>query len=292
MLEQTLVTRAAEFKQGDVIDDRVVRKPGKMFLQKLKKMLMYGASFKLRPYEQGVLDAWRRELSPAGNALLSAQLQELCSYQRQVLDKDLCFFPLGRKPYLRLPSEILFPCRLESCVVARIHVAGGDKAGSRSRLRADVVLHKGQVSSIEFNQPPGRKLARDVEVTKVEILRDPMIPASDETTSEAQRREEVLKTINSRLPDEYLELAGESKGAPINEWAVCAVQDIWKIPQRDGNYYVLAVKEGMGIVGIKEDESSGQFYYLDYDSHYGERITVSLRKFFEQFDGGKVVGRF
>lgn len=286
------MTRAVEIKQGDVLDDRIACNPRKMFLQKLQKMLMYGASFKLRPYEGAVLDAWRKELSSAGNALLSAQLQHLCSYQRQVLEKDLCFFPLGRKPYPRLSPEILFPCRLESCVVARIHFAGGDKAGSRNRIRAEVVLHKGQVSSIEFNQPPGKKLARDVEVTKVEILRDPMIPASEETVTDAQRREEVLKTIHSKLPDEYLQLVGESKGVSINEWAVCAVKDIHKIPQRDGNYYVLAVKEGMGTVGIKEDESSGQLYFLHYDSHVGEKITVGLQKFFEEFDGGKVVGRF
>lgn len=263
-----------------------------MFFEKLRKKLLYGASFTLRPYEQAVLDAWGEHLPPSARTVLSAQLQRLCSYQRQVLEKDLCFFLLGRKPYPRLSPGILFPCRLESCVVARVHVAGSDKAGSRNRIRAEVVLHKGQISSIEFNQPPAKKLAHDVEVTKVEILRDPMTPASEETVSDAERREEVLKTIQSKLPDEYLRLVGESKGVSVNEWSVCAVQDIRKIPQRDGNYYLLAEKEGMGAIGVKEDESSGQIYYLDYGDDQGEKITVSLRKFLEEFDGGKVVGRF
>jgi len=153
-------------------------------------------------------------------------------------------------------------------------------------------LHKGQISSIEFNQSPRKKLAKNLEVTKVEILRDPMKPASEETVSDAQRRDEVLKSIQAKLPDEYLQLIGESKSVSINDWVLFSVQAIWKHPKRDGNYYLLAEKEGMGAVGVKEDESSGQLYYLDYGDDRGEKITVSLRKFLEEFDGGKVAGRF
>jgi hypothetical protein len=262
-----------------------------MFLQKLTKMLMYGSSFKLRPYEESVLDAWRKELSPEGNALLSAQLKHLVSYQRQAREM-LCFFPLDHKaPYPPLPEHTLFPCRLD-CTAAVVHLAGSDRRGVRHKVRAEVGLYKGEITLIEFNQPPSKRLVRDVEVMKVEILRDPMIPVSEETMSDAQRCEEVLKSIHSKLPDEYLQLVGESKGISLNEWAVCAVKDIHKIPQRDGNYYVLAVKEGMGFVGVKEDESSGRLYYLNYDDHLGEKISVGLRKFFEEFDGGKVAGRF
>lgn len=47
-----------------------------------------------------------------------------------------------------------------------------------------------------------------------------------------------------------------------------------------------------GSLRVKEDESSGQIYYLDYGDDQGEKITVGLRKFLEEFDGGKVVGRF
>lgn len=253
-------------------------------------MLMYGLSFKLRPYEEAVLDAWRKELSPEGNALLSAQLKHLVSYQRQAREL-LCFFPLDRKPYPPLPECVLFPCRL-NCTVALVHLTGVDKKGVRHQVRAELGLYKGKVIKIEFNQPPSKRLVQEVEVTKVEILCDPMIPSSAETTSDAQRREAVLKILFSKLPDEYLQLVGEGKGVSINEWNVHAVQDIGKIPQRDGNYYVFADKQAVGLVGVKEDEASGQVYYLDYDDHRGEKITVSLREFFEKFDGGKVVGRF
>lgn len=247
-------------------------------------------SSRLRAYEEVVLDAWRSHLSTEGKRRLTAQLELLTSYQRQARERDLCFFQLGSKPgkpQPALPESILFPCKLESCVVALIHVVGVDKGGTRHRLRAGVHLHKGRIISIEFNQPPSKKLVSDVEITRAEILRDPMIPASEETVSDAQRREEVLKTLQSKLPDEYSQLVAEGKGVSVNEWEVRTVQDIWKHPKSDGNYYLLAEKEGMGAVGVKEDEFSGQLYYLDYDDIVGEKITVGLRKFLEEFDAEK-----
>ena len=255
--------------------------PGAMFLQKLKMMLMYGASFKLRPYEEVVLDAWRNKLSPEGNTLLTGQLTHLVSYQRQAGDMMLCFFPLGRHPFPPLSERMLFPCRLD-CAAALVHLTGADKQGVRDKIRAEISLCSGKLTFIEFNLPPSKKLVHDVEVTKVEMLRDPMIPASVETVSDAQLREDILKTIYSKLPGEYLQLVGESKGVSINGWRVHAVQDILKHPKRDGSYYLLAEKEGMTI-GVKEDEFSGQVYYFDYDDDRGEKITAGLRKFFEGF---------
>jgi hypothetical protein len=131
-----------------------------------------------------------------------------------------------------------------------------------------------------------------MEVTKVEILRDPMVPASDEDAVDAKRREEILASIQSKLPEEYLGWVGEGKEIFFNEWTVYGLPKIRKMPQRDGNYYLLAEREGMGAVGVKEDEMSGQLYYLDYGDDRGEKISVGLKPFLEQFDGGKVAGRF
>ena len=60
----------------------------------------------------------------------------------------------------------------------------------------------------------------------------------------------------------------------------------------DGNYYLLADQESLGAVGVREDESSGAIYFLDYNDNRGEKITVGLRKFLETFDGGQVEGRY
>lgn len=261
------------------------------FFLKLKKLLLHGSSFALRPYEQVVLDAWRKHLSPAANVLLVAQLKHLVSYQRQAGEKLLCFFPLETNPYPGVPMDTLFPCTLAECVVARVHLISAGETEARGRIKAEIVLHKGRIIFVEFNQPPGKKLAHGAEAGKVEILRDPMIAASDDVV-DTNRRDEILATIQSTLPDDYLRLIGEGTGVSINEWAVYGVQEIRKIPQRDGNYYLLAEREGMGAVGVKEEDWSGQLYYLDYGDDRGEKITVGFRKFLEEFDGGKVEGRF
>ena len=204
----------------------------------------------------------------------------------------LCFFPLVRKVSATVPESSLFPCKLPECVVARIHLADRDGEKSGGKFKGEIVLHKGSITFMEFNHLPNGKSTERAEVTKVEILRDPMIPASCEQIIDTKWREDILASIQSTLPDEYLELVGDGKELSFNEWTVYGVPKIRKIPQRDGNYYLLAEKEGMGAVGVKEDETSGHLYYLDYGDDRGENITVSFREFLEKFDGGKVVGRF
>lgn len=259
---------------------------------KFKNIVLYGSSFKLRPYEQTVLEAWRNHLSPDAVALLNAQLKHLVSYQRQMGDRLLCFFALERKPNASVPDDVLFPCRIGSCVVALMRLSGTGELATKDKIRAEIYLHKGRLSFIEFNKPPQKSLEQGANVTKVEILRDPMVPATDEDVVDAKRREEVLKAIQSKLPEEYLQWVGEGKEISFHEWTVYGLPKIRKIPQRDGNYYLLAEREGMGAVGVKEDEMSGQLYYLDYGDDRGEKISVGLKPFLKQFDGGKVAGRF
>ena len=130
----------------------------------------------------------------------------------------------------------------------------------------------------------------ELRVTGTEIHRDPMI--SDDTMSHAERRRHALKAIRSKIPEEYLQLVGEGDGLVIKDWAVHAIQDVRKVMLRDGNYYLIADQESLGAVGIREDDLSGQLYFLDYVDNRGEKISVGLRKFLEEFDGGQVEGRF
>ena len=259
---------------------------------KLKNIVLYGSSFKLQPYEQTVLNAWQNHLSPEAVALLAAQLKHLVSYQRQMDKRLLCFFALERNPYASVPDDTLFPCRIGSCVVALVHLSGPDEPVAKHAIRAEIYLHKGRLSSIQFNNPPQKCLEQGANVTKVEILRDPMIPASEEEVVDEKRSEEILASIRSKLPEEYLKWVAEGKEISLNGWTIYGVPKIRKIPQRDGNYYLLAEKEDTGAVGVKEDEASGQLYYLDHGDDHGEKISVGLKSFLEQFDGGKVVGRF
>ena len=242
---------------------------------------------RLTALESRVISTVSGKLPSAAKQLFDAQMDEVNRIQRLSSGKEVNFYPMRRgKPVYE--ERFLFPLRTETLLATvDLNVSGG-----QTPLRAEVGLVEGWVFSLIFNKTPGKPSEEEIHVANVEILRDPMIAASADSASEAKRREEVLATIRSKLPDEYLQLVGEGKGVSINEWAVCAVQDIRKIVQRDGNYYLLTEKEGMGAIGVKEDESSGQLYYLDYGDDRGEKITVGFKEFLKRFDGGKVVGRF
>ncbi len=242
---------------------------------------------RLTPLESRVISTVSGKLPLAARQLFDAQMGQVNRIQRHSSRKEVNFYPMRRgKPVYE--ERFLFPLRTETLLATvDLNIGGG-----QTSLRAEVGLVEGWAFSLIFNKPPGKPPEGEIHVANVEILHDPMIAASADSASEAQRREEVLATTHSKLPDEYLQLVSEGKGITVNDWAVSGIQDIRKVVQPDGNYYLLAEKEGMGAIGVKEDESSGQIYYLDYGDDRGERITVSLWKFFEEFDGGKVVGRF
>jgi hypothetical protein len=242
---------------------------------------------RLTAAEKQLLAAVSAELTPTAGRLFNEQLDQVNLVQRQADGKEVNLYVMRRgKPFIE--DRFLFPLRSE----AQLAIVEMDAGDGQKAFRAEVWLVNGHVFSIGFNKPPQKFLEQGANVTKVEILRDPMVPASDEDVVDAKRHEEVLKAIQSKVPEEYLRWVGEGKGFSFHEWTVYGLPKIRKIPQRDGNYYLLAEREGMGAVGIKEDETSGQLYYLDYGDDRGERISVGLKLFLEKFDGGKVTGRF
>lgn len=248
--------------------------------------MLFGHS-KLSSLESQVLDAVSAELSPSGREVFNKQLKLVNLIQRHGDGKEVNLYVMRRgKPFIE--KRLLFPLMSEAqlATVEFLAIEG------KKTFKADVWLANGRVFSIEFNKPPQEILEQGASVANVKLLRDPMSVASEATSSDARTHNDALAAIQSKLPDQYLQLVDNGKGVSINEWAVCAVQDVRKISQRDANYYLLAEKEDMGAVGVKEGDFSGQLYYLDYADDRGEKITVSLRKFLEEFDGGKVVGRF
>lgn len=242
---------------------------------------------RLTTAEKQVLTAVSAKLTPTAGRLFNEQLDQVNLIQRQADGKEVNLYAMRQgKPFIE--DRFLFPLRSE----AQLATVEMDASNGQKAFRAEVWLANGHVFSIGFNKPPQKFLEQGVNVTKVEILRDPMMPESDEDVVDAKRREEVLKAIQSKLPAEYLQWVGEGMEVSFNKWTIYGLPKIRKIPQRDGNYYLLAEREGMGAVGVKEDETTGQLYYLDYGDDRGEKISVGLKPFLERFDGGKVVGRF
>ena len=255
----------------------------KKVFEKLKEKILYGSRFQLRPYEQLILDAWREHLSSEAKAILSRQLELLPVLQDQAGGKLVVFFQRGEAPYPPLPEEVLFPCRLEECIVARIYLEGKDRRGRVHHVRAEIELDYGELSFFIFDKPPKKRLIREVRVKDVKILRDPMEPVTEETISNEQRIKEKIAEIDAKFPDEYLQLIGDKWEVTINEWKILGIRQIWKIPQYDGTYYILAVKQGTGVIGVREGDYSGQLYFIEASSECGEEITIGLREFLERY---------
>jgi hypothetical protein len=248
---------------------------------------LFGRS-KLSSLESQVLAAVSAELSPAGREVLSKQIGLVNLIQRHGDGKEVNLYVMRRgKPCFE--DRFLFPSRAAETQLANVEIVGG--SGQES-LKAEVWLVEGWVFSIHFNKPPRKIVGPGANAAKAKILHDPMIPASQENASKTENHEPVLAGVQSKLPEEYLRTVQKGTSVLLNQWAVYAIPDIRKVPQRDGNYFLLAEKGDMGAVGVKEDDFSGQLYYLDYGDDRGEKITVGFRKFLEEFDGGKVVGRF
>ena len=243
---------------------------------------LFGRS-ELSTLESHVLTAVSAELPPAARDIFNKQRDSINLIQRHADGKEVNLYAMQRgKPYF--DEQSLFPLRTIETQLATVEMVAG---GGQKSLRAEVWLVKGWVFSICFNRPPKGFLQSSESVINTKILCDPMKQASEQIVSNGPGGEEALKTIRSTLPDEYLRLVRGNEGILINGWSVCEVQDIRKVLQRDGNYYLLAEKKDMGGVAVKEDESSGQLYYLDYGDDRAEKITVNLRTFFEEFDVGK-----
>ena len=242
---------------------------------------------KLTPLESRVMKTVSTKLSPAAKQLFDAQLNQFNLIQRHASGKEADFYVMRRgKPFME--ERFRFPLRSEA-LLATIELISN--IGQES-LRAEVWIVNGGVFSLIFNKPPKNISEQSMYIAKINIQCDPMTPASEKVIANVQRREQILSMINARLPDEYLLMVGEENGKSVNDWAVSGIKNIRKIVQRNGNYYILAEKQEMGVIGIKEDDWSGQLYYLDYEDDRSERITVSMRKFLEEYDVGKVIGRF
>ncbi|HUS12156.1 MAG TPA: hypothetical protein VMZ30_16945 [Pyrinomonadaceae bacterium] len=241
----------------------------------------------LTPLERRVVGVVSAQLGTDARQLFEAQVNPINKIQRHSSGKEVNLYAMRRgKPSIE--ERFLFPLRTET-LLAKVQLNLGQE---KLPLRAEVWLVNGHVFSIHFNKPPAETPETEIHVANVEILHDPMIAASAGPTSDADRREILLRNIQSKLPDEYLQLVGDGNGLSINDWAVYELQDVRKVVQRDANYYLLAEKEGAGAVAVKEDELSGRIYYLDYGDDRAEKISVGLQKFFAEFDGGKIAGRF
>jgi len=239
----------------------------------------------LRSWEREVLSAVSRSVSVDARRIFDCQIKQITSIQRYAAGREVNLYRKpGSRPFSFSEEQPLFPLMNEA-LLGKIELMGSEVD---ERMKAEVWLVNGHVFSLVLNRPVEKRLFRNgVRIEKVQILCDPMVVLPE------KRRNEILSPIDATLPQEYLTLVSDGKGIVINEWVIHEVSRIRKICQEDGDYYLLADRSDMGAIGVKEGDSSGLLYYLDYG--YGDRgkaISLGMKHFVETFDGGKVAGRF
>lgn len=118
--------------------------------------LVYRAfgSNRLRPYEQVCINAWRSTLPDVLQQKLDNQLERFELVQRQARGIKSVFFSIRDPRYESWGDDILFPDRGEERKVFTGKLTGkiGDVTES---VGFSVYLHRGRLSSIEFDSEPG-----------------------------------------------------------------------------------------------------------------------------------------
>ncbi|WP_074673572.1 hypothetical protein [Maribacter dokdonensis] len=71
------------------------------------------------------------------------------------------------------------------------------------------------------------------------------------------------KRIDSKLPDEYLQIIEKSEGVDFGYFNILGVSEIYMTGLDDGNYYHLAEFDD-GVIAIKEEDNSGTIFYCHY----------------------------
>jgi hypothetical protein len=278
------------------------------------RVLLYGFSARLRPYEKACLEAWEQHLSSEAAEIFRKQLKFCNFVQRQSKNKLVIFgYEKGIHYCQNWPTEILFPIRDENVNAAQIFLTISQKETS-VKIRADINIYKGRFFSIEFNQSPNFSKSAKISVDRVWLLVDPMSPTSEkkllqQSNSEISgwlrewktkrrisnlkrpllpsEREKFIAKIHSVLPQDYLEIILHSEGCWIDDCIVAGLSDIRKIVRPDANFYIIAEISNRGSIAVKEEQPNSELYYLDNENEIPQSLGQSFRKAIEIVMGTK-----
>jgi len=267
--------------------------------------LLYAGSGRLRPYERACVDAFRGLLSSGAAAILDCQLVRFDLIQRTPGGRLVALYERKAERYASWRSEDLFPLRSEERVVARVWLRPTADINA-PEIKADIVLRAGRLSSIEFTKNP-KPLKRGSEVVKVRALTDvmrtepPLEPASlGELPDDVRKllrnwapsglhrplsplqRQELIESIDAKLPDEYMQLVAATEGVTISDWQIYGLSQIRKIVQPDANYYLLAEASDYGAIGVAQGSEDSGLYFIDNEGDQPKPVGRSLLAFLDQ----------
>jgi hypothetical protein len=190
-----------------------------MKLRLLWRRLLYGGESKLRSYELACLDAWRARLPESAQAIVDQQVQRFSMIQRLSADKLVTLHDLADREYATWSAETFFPLRAEEYTAAKLKICLRDTGTADETgepLSAAIVLHRGRISSIEFNKSPLESLPGAVwdEFALSDVGKGMATPGID--VSDVSISGDVLSSAT--LVTEPLERARALPGW-LHEWA-------------------------------------------------------------------------
>jgi hypothetical protein len=226
-------------------------------------MAMFRQPCEFTVIEKAVLDRVAELLQEPARSRFLQWIRLVNSIQRLWEDKEVDLYVKSWFRTVLAPADLKFSYPKEEYKLARIRLTSRE---SRFKTTADVWVANGQVFSIEFAQTP-RKLGSDFEITDAQLLQDPM---SSEVSSEC--------SIESKLPADYLKLLRADR-RNINGWKILDVSDIRSVATHEARFHILAEKDSVGAVGVKDEDQSGNLYYFDFNSDEQRMVGDSLEGF-------------
>lgn len=80
---------------------------------------------------------------------------------------------------------------------------------------------------------------------------------------ETEFLENFINKIDSRLPQEYIEIIKQTEGVEFMDYSILGISEIRSTGLDDGNYFHL-VEFDDGVIAVKEEDKSGTIYFCHY----------------------------
>jgi len=106
----------------------------------------FTSSKRLRPYEDAILNGWRKSLESEVRLILDNQLKRVKFVQRQAADSKVVFY------YKNVTEDCLFSNLSPDLHAASVIIGLPFEKSDRNILKSDIFLHRGKLSSIEFSE--------------------------------------------------------------------------------------------------------------------------------------------
>ena len=130
-----------------------------------------GYGSRLNPYEMAVVEAVARELEAEAAEKLRRRARAVNRVQRLIGGEDITLYQM-REGRPLFPTETAILDQPGSIRFARVEVRAVDP---RSRLRATLFLHNGNLSDIDFDRPSRFADISHVEEMRVTVLGPPFV---------------------------------------------------------------------------------------------------------------------